>query len=443
MNAHRQRLGLTQSARLALNASLHSAISVLRSDAAGLTNYLEEQAAENPHLHLDRVGAQAGEWLPRWAGIVAHPGLGNSDLAEAAAPSLIAHVLGAINGMGLSARDQDIAYALAEALEPTGWLGAAPDEIAARLAEPLPAVEAVLARLQAIEPAGLFARDLAECLRLQAAAEGVLDDAMQAVLRHLPVLASGDFTRLARLSRISETRVAALFGLIRGMNPKPGTDFADLAAAAVREPDLVVRHGEQGWEVGLNRSALPLLRVVKAEGGSTAALAAAKGLQKMVDARGSTLLLVGREIVRRQAQALELGPIALLPMSMADLAQQLGLHESTISRVVAGTSLDGPRGTWWLRQMFSPALGGNGAPELSAASMRARLSRALGSEDPAKPLSDEALVDVLARETGVTLSRRTVTKYREALGIPPAHRRKRLRTRSKLPRSDRNGRTQG
>ena len=145
----------------------------------------------------------------------------------------------------------------------------------------------------------------------------------------------------------------------------------------------------------------------------------------MVEARNSTLLEVGREIVRRQGEALELGPIALHPMTMAELALVLGYHESTISRVVAGASLDGPRGTWWLRQMFSPALGGGGVPVISAAAMRARLARAVAAEDPQTPLSDDALATALLRETGLLLARRTVAKYREALSIPPAHRRKR------------------
>ena len=109
----------------------------------------------------------------------------------------------------------------------------------------------------------------------------------------------------------------------------------------------------------------------------------------------------------------------------ADLAEALGFHESTISRVVAGTSVDTPHGTWWLREMFSPAMGGNGAPLVAAAALRHRLSRLIGAEAPAQPLSDAALVEALTAETGVTLARRTVAKYRETLGIPAASRRKR------------------
>lgn len=444
MNARRPRLGLTQIQRLSLNTSLHTSISVLRSDAEGLTRYLEEQAADNPHLRLQAVLAPAGDWLPRWTGVFAAAGgSGNAaDLPEAS-PSLMAHVLAAISALHLQPREGRIALALAEALEPSGWISASAGGIAAELGVTEAEVEAVLIRLQGIEPAGLFARNLAECLRLQAAESGVLDAAMQGVLARLDLLARGDLARLARLCKISEARVAQIFATIRRMDPKPGTQFAALSASARREPDLTVRHAPAGWELALNRSALPDVRVDRTADGAAEALSAAKSVQRMVDARNSTLLEVGREIVRRQGEALELGPIALHPMTMADLAEALGYHESTISRVVAGASLDGPRGSWWLRQMFSPALGGDGVPVISAAAMRARLARAVAGEDPGRPLSDDALAAILFRETGITLARRTVAKYRELLSIPPAHRRKRLKTLSKLPRSDRLGRTQG
>ena len=443
MNTRRPRLGLTQTQRLSLNTSLHASISVLRSDAEGLTRYLEEQAADNPHLRLQAVAAPAGEWLPRWTGAFVSAGSGNAaELAEAS-PSLMAHVLAAIAGLHLPAHQDRIALALAEALEPSGWISATPAGIAADLGVAEAEVEAVLIRLQGIEPAGLFARNLAECLRLQAAEAGVLDTAMQGVLARLDLLARGDLARLARLCKIPEPQVAQIFATIRRMNPKPGTQFAALSAVTRREPDLTVRHGAVGWEVALNRSALPSLRVDPAAAGTAEALSAARSVQRMVEARNSTLLEVGREIVRRQGEALELGPIALHPMTMAELALVLGYHESTISRVVAGASLDGPRGTWWLRQMFSPALGGDGVPVISAAAMRARLARAVAAEDPQQPLSDDALSATLFRETGIRLARRTVAKYREALSIPPAHRRKRLKAQPKLPRSDRIGRAQG
>jgi RNA polymerase sigma-54 factor len=222
------------------------------------------------------------------------------------------------------------------------------------------------------------------------------------------------------------------------MNPKPGAEFSPISAAMVREPDLVARATAGGWSIALNRSALPSLHVDVA--GDSAGLAEARSVQRMVEARNATLLLVGQEVIRRQPEAMRLGPIALLPMNMAEVAEALGFHESTISRVVAGASLDTPRGTWWLRQMFSANLAAEGQPALSAMAMRHRLVRLISVENRERPLSDEALVQALAIDTGVSIARRTVAKYRELQGIPPAHQRKRKPI---LPRMGRKGRSEG
>ncbi len=196
-----------------------------------------------------------------------------------------------------------------------------------------------------------------------------------------------------------------------------------------REPDLVLRQEASGLSVALNRSSLPSLQIDPDAGGAAGGLAAARALQRMVEARNATLLRVGFEVATRQQEAFRQGLIALEPMSMADVAEALDLHESTISRVVAGSSIDTPRGTWWLRALFSQALGGNGQPVLSGASLRQRLARLIAADPADAPRSDAALATALAEETGITLARRTVAKYREDLGIPPAHRRRR----KKLP----------
>lgn len=463
--SQRQRIVIAQQQRLALNTSLHTAIRLLRSDTAGLTRYLEEQAAENPHLRLMAPEAPAlGDWLPRWSGVLGRghgagrgldmlPGRAFAiDLHDAAnpQPSLVAHVLSAIRAMDLSPADQRVALALVEALEPSGWLGRPVAAIAQDLALPEAAVEAVLARLHQIEPAGLFARSLAECLALQARDMGRLDREMQVMLDHLDLLAAGQTDRLARLCGCDAAGVVTRFRLIRAMNPKPGTQFAATAPALGREPDLLAQPDAAGrWVLTLNRSALPSLEIVPrpkglADGEGEEARgqrAAAKALCTMLRARNDTLLRVGEEIVARQSAALIEGPGALRPMLMADLAEALGLHVSTISRVVAGASMDSPFGVWWLRQMFSGARGpgvrgpgrrsdmqplgdeGKGSV-LAAAALRHHLGRIVAAEPPEAPLSDAALADRLAEDTGVRLARRTVAQYREAEKIPPAHRRR-------------------
>jgi RNA polymerase sigma-54 factor len=419
---NRQQLRLTQTQRLVLNTSLQTSIALLRSDAAGLTRYLEEQAAENPFLRLGPA-PEPQDWLPRWSGVFQAQGLGAAAELPSSSPSLIAHVLAQIDALSLPCPQTLIALALVEALEPSGWLGRDLGAIATSLGLPLAEVEAVLMRLQRLDPAGIFARNLAECLRLQAEDSGVLSAAMERVLQNLDILASGDIARLARQTKQTEAQARDCLATIRAMNPKPGADFSADSPSLRRPPDLLVRPEAGGWSVALNGSALPSLQVDPNAKGTAAALSAARAVERMVQARNATLLLVGRDIVQRQQAALRFGQIALLPMTMADLAETLGVHESTISRVVAGASLDTPHGTWWLRSLFSPALGAGGLV-LSAAALRAWLSQLIGAEPRHAPLSDAALVVAIAQNTGVALARRTVAKYRETLGIPAAYRRK-------------------
>lgn len=420
----RPRLSVTQTLRLQLTPGLQTSIHLLQADAGGLTRYLEEQAETNPHLRLDPAPAPAaGDWLPRWTGVI---GAGGSpDQAEAPAASLMAHVVGTIDRMGLSPRDVRIASALADALEPSGWLGKPLAEIAQDCAVPEADVEAVLTRLHRIEPAGLFARNLAECLALQLTEAGDMDDAMRVILGRLDLLGAGDLGRLARLARTTADEITARFRVIRSLDPKPGAQFAPLAAAALREPDLLVRKSAAGlWDVALNRSCLPTVSVLSpVEGRGGAPLAAARAVARLVKTRNDTLLRVGREVLQRQAAALDHGPRALVAMSMAEVAAALDLHESTVSRVVAGASVDTPRGTWWLRRLFSARVG-EGAGMASGAAVQARLAQLVASEPKGAPLSDAALAAALA-EGGGAVARRTVAKYRASLGIPPAARRRR------------------
>ena len=424
---------VTQSQRLQLNTALQASIRLLRADASGLTRYLEEQAAENPAIRLETVAPKPGEWLPRWQGVWSGDD-GATERLSSAAPSLVAHVMQEIARLDLPPADQRIALALVEALEPSGWLGQPLSAIAAGLKAPVPAVEAVLDRVQRIDPPGLFARNLRECLFLQAREEGFADGVLTVVLAHLDLLAKGDVARLCRLGGLTEAQVMDCFRRIRGLDPKPGARFS-LHAAPVREPDLLVRQGEAGWEVALNRSSLPSITVAVGRGPGRAA---ARGVLRLVESRNATLLRVGQEVLRRQIAALDRGLVALAPMTMADVARALDLHESTVSRIVAGVALDTPRGTWWLRSLFGGARGADAAG-LSVAALRARLAEAVAAEDPEHPLSDGDLTDLLAAE-GADVARRTVADYRKALGIPPAHRRRQGRER---PLGDRKRRIGG
>jgi RNA polymerase sigma-54 factor len=409
----RTRISVHQTQRMALTTGLATSIRILRADAAGLSRYLEEQAAENPQIILTRPLVQ--EWLPRWKS--AFNGDAERPEQEAAGQSLVGHVLGVIEALRLDPTETRIAMALAEALEPSGWIGRSLVAIAAQLGVAVPAVDAVLRRLQArAEPTGLFARNLAECLRLQAEEAGELDAAMAMLLDRLDLLARGELDRIAREAGLELADLRSAFGRLRSYDPKPGAGFEPFVAP-VREPDLIAEKAASGWIISLNRSALPSVSVAE---GRAKGRAEARALIKMIEGRNATLLSVGQDILTRQTAALEAGLGALVPMTMGDVAMALGLHDSTVSRVVAGTAVDTPRGTWWLRSLFTQAPR-EGGP--AAGALRDRLARMVAAEDPDHPLSDEALAQALA-EGGAPIARRTVAKYRTMLNLPPAHRRK-------------------
>jgi RNA polymerase sigma-54 factor len=426
----RVRTDLRTSQQLRLTVGLTTAIRILRYDASGLARYLDEQAAENPFLRLDHAVPAAGEWLPRWTGVF-RPAADGADAAEAAGPppSLHAHVAGEIRRLFPRGPARDLAEAIAQAMEPSGWLGRPLAAVAAEEGVPLAAAEAVLATLQTIDPPGLFARNLAECLELQAREAGWFDPVVAVLLAHLPLVAQGDTARLARLAGADAGEVAARIRRIRTLNPKPGTAF-DAVSVPAHEPDLIATRAPGGvWRVALNRSALPAVGVAAAARGAALApeararQAEARALARMVAERGATLLRIGAEIVNRQGAALDRGPAALRPMTMAEVAAAVGLHEATVSRAVAGVSLDTPSGPLWLRRMFTRPLGPAAAP-VAAGAVRARLAALVAGEDPARPLSDAALAAALAAE-GLPAARRTVAKYREMLGVAPAHLRRR------------------
>ena len=410
----RNRVTIQQTQRMALTTGLLTSISILRADAASLTKQLDELAAENSQLVLTRPPVQ--DWLPRWK--AAFASVGDQPELAAAAQSLIAHVLDMVAAMDLDPQEAQIAEALVAALEPTGWLGRPLAAIASEAGASLAATEAILQRLQErAEPSGLFARNLAECLRLQAHDADELCWVMHGVLGRLELLAKGDIDRLARDMGATTTQIRDAVGRLRAYDPKPGARF-EVLAAPVREPDLIAEKGSSGWTIALNRSALPAVSVAAGRGKGHAE---AKAMVKMIEGRNTTLLAVAQEVLTRQSATLDQGAAALQPMTMADVAEALGLHESTVSRVIAGASVDTPRGTWWLRALFTQAPREGG---LSAAALRDRLSRLIAAEDGNAPLSDEALAAHLA-DGGTPIARRTVAKYREMLKLPPAHRRRR------------------
>ena len=336
--------------------------------------------------------------------------------------------------------DRRIAAELADLVDERGYLDADLDEVASRLDCEREDIDAVLGALQTFDPPGLFARDLAECLRLQCARRDRLDPAMAALLDNLPLLARRDFRTLSRLCGVDETDLVDMLEEIRSLDPHPGLAYATGGSEAVVH-DVTVRAAPDGsWSIELNDDVLPKVLVDRTYHATVCAgrlddgekafmsqcLADANWLERALDQRATTILKVASEIVRQQDAFFVYGVSRLRPMTMRAVADAIGMHESTVSRVSANKYMLTPRGLFEFRYFFTVALAGTGpgSEDHSSESVRQRIRELIDSESPAAVLSDDAIVEHLSGE-GVEIARRTVAKYREAMGISSSVQRRR------------------
>lgn len=438
-------LSLRQTRKLAMTPQLRQFIGLLRLNNAELGSFLLREIRRNPFLQLRmdvegaRHAADASDPGGRLHSAPPAPGAAGpgaqdqprGDLADA--PSgLLEHVTRQIRLEICDPGEQRIAFAFLEALEPYGWLGRSVEEIAAECACSAEDAEEVLARLQQFEPAGLFARSLAECLRIQAREQGILDECLGTVLDRLDLVASGNLQALAGLCGSSVAHVTECVGTLRRLDPKPGLAFSG-DTRPLRPPDLILSRGAEGWIVELNASTLPVI-VVRDDGVRdkdrretfvAEALASARGLKRAIELRNASTLAVASAMVRRQSAFLASEAAGLLPLSLKDVAEMVGMHQSTVSRVTSGLTMETPRGLIELRSLLCRGLRGAGAEEAVAVTdVRARIRSMIGSEPPDAPLSDEGITARLKAE-GIGIERRTVAKYRYEMGIPSSSHRRR------------------
>ncbi|MDJ0858180.1 MAG: RNA polymerase factor sigma-54 [Dinoroseobacter sp.] len=416
---------LRQTTRLAMTQHMQQSLQVLQMSTAELCLFLEERARENPWLHVTlprprpRDLSPRPDFVPGWAGV---------EQIEAPSDGLYAYLTDRIELRFADPRRRQVALAFLEALEPSGWLSQPLEAVALASDAAIPIAESVLSELQKIEPAGLFARTLAECLRLQAVAEDMLTWELDALLQNLPLVAEGQVQDLAELCDCAPDDILELVATLRRFDPKPGLQFAN-DLPPVFPPDLTVIRGDDDWEVMLTSSTLPTLRVLDAPSADLAetkkaARTDAQALAAALEKRNVTLLRVGAALVRRQRAYLEHGRGHLNPLTLEMLAADLGLHPSTVSRVCAGRMIAAPRGALPLKALFSrPVNVANGREAISQDALAEMIRKLVVSEPPDHPLSDEAMVQALAdKEVGI--ARRTVAKYRDWLGIPAARHRK-------------------
>ncbi|TGQ41748.1 MULTISPECIES: RNA polymerase factor sigma-54 [unclassified Mesorhizobium] len=332
-----------------------------------------------------------------------------------------------------------IAGELADGLDEAGYLRADMAEIAARLGASEAAVAKVLVICQTFEPAGLFARDLAECLSLQLAVRDRLDPAMRALVANLELLARRDFQTLKRICGVDEEDLLDMLAEIRALDPRPGMAFSGGASDAI-VADVEVRAANDGsWAVELNAETLPRVLVdnvyfARVSGHAkdqaekdflAECLQSANWLTRSLDQRAKTILKVASEIVRQQDAFLVHGVRHLKPLNLRTVADAIGMHESTVSRVTANKYMLTPRGVFELRYFFTASIASAGGGEAhSSEAVRDRIKQLIDEEKPVDVLSDDAIVDML-RESGVDIARRTVAKYREGMNIPSSVQRRR------------------
>ena len=340
--------------------------------------------------------------------------------------------------------DRAIATSIVDAVDDTGYLTVPLEDILESMGDEeidIDEVEAVLKRIQRFDPVGVAAKDLRDCLLIHLSQFDTttpwLEEARLIISDHLDLLANHDFRTLMRVTRLKEDVLKEAVNLIQSLDPRPGQSIQTGEPEYVI-PDVLVRKHNGHWTVELNSDSIPRLQInqhyasmcnnARNDGDSQfirSNLQDAKWLIKSLESRNDTLLRVSRCIVEQQQAFFEQGEEYMKPMVLADIAQAVEMHESTISRVTTQKYLHSPRGIFELKYFFSSHVNTEGGGEASSTAIRALVKKLIAAENPAKPLSDSKLTSLLS-EQGIMVARRTVAKYRESLSIPPSNQRKQL-----------------
>jgi RNA polymerase sigma-54 factor len=474
-----QRLDIRQGQALVMTPQLQQAIKLLQLSSVELAAYVEGEVEQNPLLERDEAAPDAPEPPPveaastgeatheeaveAWHEVAGSDGEGNLDYAGdpdawrtrgtrpdgddlpgidqtlARPVTLREHLLAQLAEEIKDPIDRVIGAHLVDQIDESGYVTVPLDSVAQTMGCEPARVESVLHQLQRFEPTGIFARNLAECLALQLKERDRYDPAMQALVENLSLLACRDIPALLRLCRVDAADLAEMAAEIRALDPKPGLQF-DGAIAHPVVPDVFVRPQGAGWLVELNSDSLPRVLIntrYYAEVSTSTRDKAAKDyladkyqsanwLVKALHQRATTILKVSREIVRQQEAFLRHGVQHLKPLVLRDIAQAIGMHESTVSRVTTNKYMVTPRGIFELKYFFTSAIAASsGGDALSAEAVRFRI-KSLIDREAREVLSDDRIVDILLRE-GVDIARRTVAKYREAMNIPSSVQRRRER----------------
>ena len=473
------RLDLRQSQSLVMTPQLQQAIRLLALSNLELEGFIESALEGNPLLEMGEASreddsgepaaapseaaadvpgdgnealdldAQAldsdrdtgdGEWSAAVSGDRGEDGPDIAERGAAGGPSLAEHLHAQIGAAAGDTREEFLARALIDQLDEAGYLTVPLAEVAAMLGVPLAEVERALAVVQSLDPTGVGARSLAECLALQAKEADRYDPCMARLIDNLELVARGEVARLKRMCEVDDEDFADMLAELRGYDPRPGLRFGGGGEAAV-VPDILLSPAGNGWALALNEATLPRLIVNRAyylelKGGcrDKAAhgwlrdqLAEANWLLKALDQRAKTILRVAAEIVKRQDGFFRRGVSELKPLTLRSVAEAIELHESTVSRVTSNKYLACPRGTFELKYFFTSGVAtADGEGAASAEAVKAAIRALIDAETPDNVLSDDTLVDLL-KDKGFDLARRTVAKYREAIGLGSSVQRRRAK----------------
>jgi RNA polymerase sigma-54 factor len=366
----------------------------------------------------------------------------SDEFADSTGETLRDHLLWQLEMSRLADAERKIGAAIIDAINDDGYLTEPLEEIAANLRPDFEAtaddVARVLPHVQAMDPPGVGARSVSECLQLQLhqldPSTPGRDTAIAIAASYLDHVADQQFGLLRRQLRVTEEEAECALVLVRACQPRPGSVIHSVPAEYI-VPDVFVRRTDHGWSVEVNPSTLPKIRVNQGYASLLnrsadhamlrTQLQEARWLIRSLEIRNETLLKVARCIVQRQAAFLDNGDEFMQPMILKDVAEAIEMHESTISRVTTNKYMHTPRGVIEFRYFFSSHVSANDGSELSSTAIRAKIKKLIQQEDPNKPLSDNRIAEILSQE-GAQVARRTVAKYREAIGIPPSSERKRV-----------------
>ncbi len=449
--------------QLTMTPQLQQAIRLLQLPVLELSAQIQQALAENvmlesedpepavPELEEAPVVASEPEESGLWTDLPSSGGDAWSDdsrrpeLADRSDESLHEHLLWQLEMEHFSPREVVIGQALVDAIDDDGYLTEPLEVIQQSLRGEanfgLEEIEQTLAKLQTLDPAGVGARDIGECIRIQLGQfDGTVpgrDLALRIAADYLDLLAEHQYSQLRRRLGVSDEALDEALALVRSCHPRPGSAIASGRTEYII-PDVYVRKQDGRWIVEVNRSIAPRLKVNQTyaemlRGNGQHAnlrtqLQEARWLVRSLEIRHDTLLKVAMCIVERQVDFLEKGEEAMKPMILRDIAEVVNMHESTISRVTANKYMHTPRGVFEFRYFFSSQLAATDGTEQSSTAIRAKIRRLIGQENPQKPLSDSKIVALLAEE-GTRIARRTVAKYREAMKIAPSSERRERPTR--------------